>query len=351
MYTIPVYTIFAYLKREHTLVWRTFLKEFIATKNDHDKRLSRFVLGVTQNMPNSLLYKSFRNGRIKVNGKKQSADFRISSGDFIQLYINDEFFESGTSNTAKIAEKTELEIPFEPPEILWQNKDIALLHKKSGQLCHPDNTNKATLLNAFTQYLIEKGEFNPNKENLFSPTLCNRLDYGTEGIVIAAKNYLALRDMNTLLATDQVQKNYLCITYGKPPEGIQKAFLKRDKQNKMVSILAKENKDSKNITTGIEILDTHQKYTLCKITLYTGRTHQIRAHLAFLNSPIIGDAKYGTPLINKQLSLKQQALCANQLNFSETIPKHNLFSSLQGKIFQIEKPKIIEQWKYLCNAK
>lgn len=324
------------------------MKEFIASQNDAGKRLSRFVYSVTQNLPNSLLYKSFRNGRVKVNGKKAAADTRITVGDHIQLYINDEFFEEAKhakKETQKAASSVKAKANF---TILWQNKDIAFLHKPSGLLCHEDKSNKITLLDSFTEHLIETGEYVPSKENTFSPALCNRLDFGTEGIVIAAKNYIALRDMNELISEDLVEKKYLCITVGKPPEGTHAAFLTRDKNANTVKVTKKEIAGSKKIITGVEVLDSNDGICLCKITLYTGRTHQIRAHLAFLQTPILGDVKYGNLRINRKFSLQYQALCANEIQFSDTIPKQNRFHLLENKYFRIEKPKILGQWNSLC---
>lgn len=349
MYTYIVYTFFCLLKRVKVAYLEVFLKEFIASQNDDGKRLSRFVYSVTQNLPNSLLYKSFRNGRIKVNGKKAVADTRLVRGDKIQLYINDEFFENGTTvekNVEKASSGVNSRTNF---TILWQNKDIAFLHKPSGLLCHEDKSDKATLLDSFTAYLIEKGDYVPSKENTFSPALCNRLDYGTEGIVIAAKNYIALRDMNELIAEDLLEKKYLCITVGKPPEGIHTAYLTRDKNEKTVKVTKKEIPGSKKIITGVEVFDSSNGLSLCKITLYTGRTHQIRAHLSFLQTPILGDVKYGNIRMNRKFSLQSQALCANEIQFSNSIPKRNHFHSLENKNYRIEKPKILNQWNGLCS--
>ena len=160
------------------------MKQFTATANDEGVRLSRFVQSVTRGLPTSLLYKSFRNKRIKVNGKRAAPDARLAAGDLIELYINDEFFppESAPARPAKPARPKQPKV-----QVIYEDQNIAVLYKPAHLLCHSDRTGDANLVDAFTQYLIEKGEYQPGGENRFAPALCNRLDRGTEGLVIAAK--------------------------------------------------------------------------------------------------------------------------------------------------------------------
>ena len=167
------------------------MKRFTATANDEGVRLSRFVQSVTTGLPTSLLYKSFRNKRIKVNGKKAAPDARLCAGDLIELYINDEFFppEAAPARPAKPSRPKQPRV-----QVVYEDGNIAVLYKPAHLLCHSDRTGDANLVDAFTQYLAEKGEYVPGGENRFAPALCNRLDRGTEGLVIAAKNYAALRD-------------------------------------------------------------------------------------------------------------------------------------------------------------
>ena len=182
------------------------MKQFTATPNDEGVRLSRFVQSVTQGLPTSLLYKSFRNKRIKVNGKKAAPDARLAAGDLIELYINDEFFppEAAPAWASKPAKPAR---PRQPKvQVIYEDENIAVLYKPAHLLCHSDRTGDANLVDAFTQYLTDKGEYTPGGENRFAPALCNRLDRGTEGLVIAAKNYASLRDMNEIIRTDRLKK-------------------------------------------------------------------------------------------------------------------------------------------------
>ena len=144
------------------------MKSYTAGANENGVRLSRFVQSVTANFPSSLLYKSFRNKRIKVNGKRAEPDYRLQQGDVIELYINDEFFPAKPAAPKRSAPKgPKLRVIYEDP-------DIAVLYKPAHLLCHSDHTGDANLVDQFTAYLTEKGEYDPSAEKRFAPAICNR---------------------------------------------------------------------------------------------------------------------------------------------------------------------------------
>ena len=151
------------------------MKQFTATANDEGVRLSRFVQSVTRDLPTSLLYKSFRNKRVKVNGKKGAPEDRLKAGDLIELYINDEFFppEGAKPAARKPAPKKHQNQP--KVTVIYEDENIAVLYKPTHLLCHSDRTGDANLVDAFTQYLAQKGEYDPTGENRFKPGICNRL--------------------------------------------------------------------------------------------------------------------------------------------------------------------------------
>ena len=273
------------------------MKKFIAGENENGVRLSRFVESVTRDMPRSLLYKSFRNKRIKVNGKRGEADTRLSSGDVIELYINDEFF------------------PEKP-------------------------------VDAFCAQLQASGEYNPKAENRFAPAICNRLDRGTEGLVIAAKKYTALRDMNEIIRNDWMKKEYLTITIGAPPAGRHVAWLQHSEKGNKVRIHAHESEGYKKIITDVTVIRCIGPFALCRIGLITGRTHQIRAHLAYLGHPVLGDIKYGNRNMNEKTGFKTQALCAQRLTFGN-IPEGNTLHYLSGRVIKLADPEIVKQFDAL----
>ena len=323
------------------------MKKFIAGENENGVRLSRFVESVTRDIPRSLLYKSFRNKRIKVNGKRGEADTRLSSGDVIELYINDEFFPEKPVVPAKKPPRRQ-----PPVKVIYQDENIAVLYKPAHLLCHSDRTGDANLVDAFTQYLAQKGEYDAGGENRFKPGICNRLDRGTEGLVIAAKSYAALRDMNEIIRTDLLKKEYYTITVGIPQSGRFTAWWEHDEKNNKVSIHAHQSQDErrKQIITDVDVLRTAGPFALCKIGLVTGRTHQIRAHLAYLGKPVLGDIKYGNRKMNERTGTKTQALCAVRISFLD-VPEENTLHYLSGKVIKLKDPQILQQFDALDKSK
>lgn len=318
------------------------MKSYTAGTNEQGVRLSRFVHSVTVNFPNSLLYKSFRNKRIKVNGKRAEPDYRLQQGDLIELYINDEFFSAKTTFTASNRTRRQ------SVRIIYEDTDIAVLYKPAHQLCHSDRTGDPNLVDAFVSYLTEKGEYNPRTESRFTPSICNRLDRGTEGLIIAAKSYSALRDMNEIIRLDLLKKEYYTITIGVPPKGRHIAWWQHHESQNKVSIHAHASPNRKQIITDVDVLQAAGPFALCRIGLITGRTHQIRAHLAYLGTPVLGDIKYGNRKINERFEQKTQALCAYRISFLN-IPAENSLSGLSGLVIKLPQPGILEQYKKLTS--
>ena len=317
------------------------MKSFTAGPNEDGVRLSRFVEGVTHQMPRSLMYKAFRNKRIKVNGKRAEPDTRLAEGDVIELYINDEFFPAGAGLPRP---KTPRRQP--PVTVIYEDENFAVLYKPAHLLCHSDRTGDANLVDAFAAYLQAKGEYDPHAEQRFAPALCNRLDRGTEGLVLAAKTYAALRDLNGIIRDDLMKKEYLTITVGAPPAGRHIAWLQHNEKTNKVRIHARAGDGYKQIITDVTVIRQAGPFALCRIGLVTGRTHQIRAHLAYLGHPVLGDSKYGNRKMNERTGLKTQALCAQRLTFGH-IPPENSLHYLSGHVIKLDSPEIVAQFDRL----
>jgi len=320
------------------------MKEFLAGNNENNMRISRFVEKMCPNMPKSALYKSFRNGRIKVNAKKIEPSYRINKGDNIQLYINDEFFKGETNKQEKVKKSVP---PLKKEQIIFENDYILIVHKPVGVLVHSDISKDITLLEQVVSYLIEKKEYDPKMENLFQPAACNRIDRGTEGIVIFAKTFAALQEMNLYIKLQQVHKYYVCAVYGKVNNGTYTAYLSRDKSTKKATVNEIYFTGAKEIITKVKLLKTNAEYSLVEVGLITGRTHQIRAHLAFLSTPIIGDLKYGNQYINDKLKKKHQMLFAYKLVFSEEFSKSSILYTLAGKEIKVSTLKFEKEFESL----
>ena len=175
------------------------MKSFEIEKNDESQRLDKFIHKAAPLLPQSLLYKYIRTKRIKVNGKRAEISTRLRLGDKVDMYINDEFFEKKESTYDFLKASKHL-------DIIYEDENIMLLDKKVGVLCHPDNEEYVdTLIGRIKRYLYEKGEYSPDRENSFVPSLVNRIDRNTGGIVIAAKNAESLRILNQKMKDRELQ--------------------------------------------------------------------------------------------------------------------------------------------------
>ncbi|MBQ3067695.1 MAG: RluA family pseudouridine synthase [Oscillospiraceae bacterium] len=286
------------------------MKEIIINKNDANQRLDKFLQKALPNLPASLMYKYIRKKRIKLNQKHCQNNSILQEGDVLQLFINDEFFEKNNKRSFLNC-KIQLQIVFEDDNIL-------VVNKPSGLLVHEDKTETVnTLINGICKYLWQKNEYDPEKENSFTPALCHRIDRNTSGLVIAAKNAETLRILNEKFKNHEIIKKYICLVHGNltPKEAILQAYLKKDADKNQVIISNTPKPGYKIIKTGYKVLQSSAKTSLLEVTLFTGRTHQIRAQFAHIGHPLIGDNKYGRIAQNKNLELKHQALIAFSITF------------------------------------
>ena len=284
------------------------MKEFIINKNDAGQRLDKFIEKATAGMPKSLIYKSIRTKKIKVNRKRAEANYVLVQGDVVLMFLKDEFFASADPDAYFLTLTPKI-------DIVHEDDDLLLVNKPMGVSCIPDEReDRDTLINHIKAYLYRKGEYDPDSESSFSPALCNRIDRNTCGIVIAAKNADTLRKINDDIKYRRIDKKYLCIVHGtpKPQRDIIEGYLIKDSKTNTVKVYDhKPSKgNAKSIKTGYRVLGSKKGLSLVEVELYTGRTHQIRAHMAHIGHPLLGDGKYGVNKEDKKLGYKHQALCS-----------------------------------------
>ena len=307
------------------------MKEFIIQKNDAEQRLDKFVSKVTVNFSGPLLYKYLRKKAIKVNGKKQEISYRLKEGDRVTLYINDEFFADDKPQFLKLGKVY-------PLDILYEDENILIVDKKPGLIVHEDDKESThTLINYILYYLYDKGQYLPDKENSFTPALCNRIDKNTGGIVLAAKNAESARELYDIIKHRRIEKYYLALVHGEMPksEDTLHAYHKKDADKNQVYIYNKEAAGTKPIKTGYKVLKSTKNISLLEVRLYTGRTHQIRAHMAHIGHPLLGDTKYGKKAQNEGLPFTHQALYAYKIKFNITDPQSPLYY-LNSRVFKVK---------------
>ncbi len=308
------------------------MKEFIIEKNDAGQRLDKFISKAVPLLPQGLMYKYIRLKRIKLNGKRCEISTRLNVGDVLSMYINDEFFDI-KDDIAFLSVPANI-------DVIYEDENILLVHKKTGLVVHEDDENtQDTLINRVTHYLHNKDEYDPDREHSFAPALCNRLDRNTEGIVICAKNAESLRLLNEIIKDRLIHKRYLCVTLGvpDPKEATITAYLQKNESQNKVYVSDKKTPDNKTIVTGYKVLRIKGELALCEIELITGRTHQIRAHMAHIGHPLLGDGKYGRNEDNRRYGVKTQALCAYYLEFDFTRDM-GILNYLNKKAFSIPNP-------------
>ena len=318
------------------------MREFTVNQNDAGQRADRFAAKMLPAMPSGLLQRYFRTKDIKVNGHWVKPDVRLQAGDVVRLYVPEDFF----TTAPKKDENAWLSTVKPRLDIVYEDEHILLVNKRPGVLCHEAaGWSTDTLIARIQAHAYQSGQWDPAIENSFAPALCNRIDRGTGGIVIAAKNAPALRVMDEKIRTREITKEYLCVCLGtpSPTEGRLEGWLFKDAVKNQVYVKPRQEPGTSFAATDYKVLDSRDGLSLVTCRLHTGRTHQIRVQMAHAGCPLLGDSKYGREKFNRKHGENRQLLWSWRLGF-DFVSDAGTLDYLRGRVYTVPDVPFVKKY-------
>lgn len=299
------------------------MKEYTIGRNEAGQRLDKLLGKILNEAPSGFIYKMLRKKNIKVNQSKADGKELLKEGDTVQIYLSDDTFAKFHKDKKTELKTGETSLKGEvlsENRILYQDSDILILNKPSGVLSQKAKASDDSINEQMIRYLLSTGRLAKEQLMTFTPSVCNRLDRNTSGIVLAGVSLAGSRMLSSLLKERTVHKYYLALVQGNVPKaGGGKAYLIKDGKTNQVRILQKPAEGAVMIETKYRSCNNRPDYSLLEVELITGKSHQIRAYLASLGHPIMGDAKYGNPEKNREFrnryGIQNQCLHAYRIVF------------------------------------
>lgn len=334
------------------------MKQITVAKREAGQRLDKLLARYLNEAPKSFLYKMMRKKNITLNGKRAQGNEIIQPGDEIRLFLAEETLEKFRSKDADLSGKptgnaaasntrtaATSDLSGKLPDIVYEDEHIILLNKPAGMLSQKARPQDISLVEYLTAYLLGSGALTAEELTGFRPAVCNRLDRNTSGIVIAGKTLAGLQTMSCLLKERTLRKFYRCVVVGElSGNRYLKGYLRKDNDNNLVRVTEEEEPGSQPIETEYRVIASKNGLTLLEVHLITGRSHQIRAHLASIGHPILGDPKYGNAEINfqyrKSHGIQSQLLHAYRLELPQM---EGLLGYLSGKAFTAPEPELFQR--------
>ncbi len=317
------------------------MQEIKITESEQNQRLDKFLLKYLNKSNKVFVYKMLRKKNIKLNEKKAEGNEMLKVDDTVKLFLSDETINN--FREVKQVVKSTKEVL-----VIYEDENILVVNKPQGVLIHPDSSQKTdTMVERVLSHLVENGSFNPEDSLGFTPAICNRLDLNTSGVIVVGKNLQSVQRLNFLFKNKMIDKYYKCIVVGEVKKGgtILGKHFKNAKTNEVKILSHKvQNDELKDVETRYEVLETTEKYSLLKVKLITGKSHQIRASLMNISHPIVGDRKYGDETVNmiyrRKYGVNNQLLHAESL---EIFDEDGYLSYLNGKEFVASLPRNFEK--------
>ncbi len=302
------------------------MQEIRITSNEAGQRFDKMLAKYLNQAPKSFIYKMIRKKNIVLNGKKATGSEMLRVGDQVKLFLADETIEKFS--------KIQIQRTCEKLDIVYEDEHLLMINKPVGMLSQKADTKDESLVEHIISYLLDTRQLTETELCTFKPSVCNRLDRNTSGLVVAGKSLLGLQKMGELFKNRTMKKYYRCLVQGevKDRQYIHGYLWKDEKTNKVTVSDAKQQ-DSLPIETEYHPISTNGTLTLLEVHLITGRTHQIRAHLASVGHAIVGDYKYGNRSLNERykqkFGLESQLLHAYRLEMPKMDGEMSTISEMQ----------------------
>lgn len=333
------------------------MQELKVMANEAGQRLDKLLTKYLNQAGKGFLYKMMRKKNITLNGKKCEGGERLKEGDVIRLFLADEtiakfsqntvapsassaFSQNGPVHQGKTGKKNSIKAV--RLDIIYEDSHILIVNKPSGMLSQKARESDLSLNEHILNYLIQSGRISVEQLRTFKPSICNRLDRNTSGLVTAGVSLAGLQVLNSVFKDRSIHKYYQCLVKGELKEKqLITGFLKKNEASNTVTVYSVETGDSVPVMTEYVPLKSNGRATLLQVTLITGRSHQIRAHLASIGHPILGDFKYGDRRVNESIRSKygitSQMLHSFHLVMPEELPAP--LDYLGGKEFSAPLPE------------
>lgn len=316
------------------------MKELQVTAAEQGQRLNKYLGRVLREAPQSFLYKMLRKKNITLNGAKADGSELLQTGDRVCFFLSDETFEKFAGAGSKDGALRFAETALSKYHVRYEDPDVLIAYKPAGLLSQKDRSGQEAINERILQYLADSGQLTAESLRRFKPSVCNRLDRNTSGLILFAKTLAAQQQLGMCLRERTLKKYYLCVVLGRMSEPFfHEGFLRKDTERNLVTVGAKESApDAERIVTSGTPLAAHEELTLLRVELHTGKSHQIRAVLEALSHPILGDPKYRGAgetqqrmrRLEERYDLHSQLLVAYELGFPEMTGS---LRALSGKRF------------------